>query len=81
ISSSFETEAITRQKLVKGHAYSITAARQVHHQGSAVELLRIRNPWGQVEWTGAWSDGSKEWSAVEPEEKQQLDHAAEDGEF
>ncbi|CAK6983530.1 calpain-2 catalytic subunit-like [Scomber scombrus] len=81
ISSSRETENITSQKLVKGHAYSITAARQVQHHGSPVELLRIRNPWGQVEWTGAWSDGSREWDGVDLEEKQQLDHRAEDGEF
>ncbi|KAE8299897.1 Calpain-2 catalytic subunit [Larimichthys crocea] len=81
ISSSYETEAITRQKLVKGHAYSITAAQQVLHFGSPVELLRIRNPWGQVEWTGAWSDNSKEWDGVQPEEKKKLDHSAEDGEF
>ncbi|XP_059186296.1 calpain-2 catalytic subunit-like [Centropristis striata] len=81
ISSSSETEAITRQKLVKGHAYSVTAAQQVHVSGSVVELLRIRNPWGQVEWTGAWSDSSREWDGVEPEEKKKLDHAADDGEF
>uniref|UniRef100_A0A671UHX5 Calpain 8 n=1 Tax=Sparus aurata TaxID=8175 RepID=A0A671UHX5_SPAAU len=81
ISSSYETEAVTHQKLVKGHAYSITAARQVHHFGSPVELLRIRNPWGQVEWTGAWSDNSREWDGLEPEEKKRLDHAADDGEF
>ncbi|XP_044044792.1 calpain-8 isoform X1 [Siniperca chuatsi] len=81
ISSSHETEAITGQKLVKGHAYSITAAQQVQHFGSPVELLRIRNPWGQVEWTGAWSDESKEWDGVQPEEKKKLDQAADDGEF
>ncbi|XP_047435245.1 calpain-8 isoform X2 [Mugil cephalus] len=81
ISSSCETEAITSQKLVKGHAYSITGAEQVHHFGSTVELVRIRNPWGQVEWTGAWSDNSKEWDRVQPEEKRKLDHSAEDGEF
>ncbi|KAM9362627.1 calpain-8 [Symphorus nematophorus] len=81
ISSSHETEAITRQKLVKGHAYSITAAQQVLHCGSPVELLRIRNPWGQVEWTGAWSDNSSEWDGIDPQEKKKLDHAAEDGEF
>ncbi|XP_068178338.1 calpain-2 catalytic subunit-like isoform X2 [Antennarius striatus] len=81
ISSSYETEAVTRQKLVKGHAYSITAAQQVHHLGSPVELLRIRNPWGQVEWTGAWSDGSREWDGVQPGERSSLAHSADDGEF
>uniref|UniRef100_A0A673A795 Calpain 8 n=1 Tax=Sphaeramia orbicularis TaxID=375764 RepID=A0A673A795_9TELE len=81
ITSSYETEAITSQKLVKGHAYSITAAAQVHHHRSVVDLLRIRNPWGQVEWTGAWSDSSREWDGVLPEEKRMLDHSAEDGEF
>uniref|UniRef100_A0A668RWH4 Uncharacterized protein n=1 Tax=Oreochromis aureus TaxID=47969 RepID=A0A668RWH4_OREAU len=73
ISSLYETELITSQKLVKGHAYSITAAEQVHHCGSLVELIRIRNPWGQVEWTGAWSDSSKEWDGVWAEEKRRLD--------
>ncbi|XP_056136972.1 calpain-8 [Lampris incognitus] len=81
ITSTYETEAITNQKLVKGHAYSITATEEVHLFGSPVQLLRIRNPWGQVEWTGPWSDDSKEWEKVQPDEKMKLDHSAEDGEF
>ncbi|KAM3624252.1 uncharacterized protein V6R79_021090 [Siganus canaliculatus] len=81
ITSSYDTEAITRLKLVKGHAYSITAVEKVHHRGATVDLLRIRNPWGQVEWVGPWSDNSKEWDEVEPEEKQKLDYSADDGEF
>ncbi|KAF7688289.1 hypothetical protein HF521_014295 [Silurus meridionalis] len=81
ISSAYETEAVTRQKLVKGHAYSITGAEVVHVSGSPVQLVRLRNPWGQVEWTGAWSDNSGEWDQVLPEEKSKLDYSAEDGEF
>ncbi|XP_030628608.1 calpain-8 [Chanos chanos] len=81
ITSVYETEAVTRQKLVKGHAYSITGAEVVHLYGSPVELVRIRNPWGEVEWTGPWSDDSREWDGVRPEEKSKLDYCAEDGEF
>ncbi|KAF5897914.1 calpain-2 catalytic subunit-like, partial [Clarias magur] len=81
ITSALETEAMTRQKLVKGHAYSVTGAEVVHLNGSPVELVRLRNPWGQVEWTGAWSDDSKEWDRVQPEEKAKLDYSADDGEF
>ncbi|TDH11153.1 hypothetical protein EPR50_G00057990 [Perca flavescens] len=29
---------------------------KVHFQGEPVQLLRIRNPWGNKEWTGPWSD-------------------------
>ncbi|KAH8091576.1 calcium-dependent cysteine-type endopeptidase [Aureococcus anophagefferens] len=31
--------------------------------GAAARLLKLRNPWANgVEWRGAWSDGSDEWS-------------------
>uniref|UniRef100_A0A8C1DBL2 calpain-2 n=1 Tax=Cyprinus carpio carpio TaxID=630221 RepID=A0A8C1DBL2_CYPCA len=53
ITSAADSEAITYQKLVKGHAYSLTGAIEVSHLS---KLVRVRNPWGQVEWTGAWSD-------------------------
>jgi hypothetical protein len=42
-------------------------------------LLRVRNPWGEGEWKGKWSDGSKEWT---PEILKQLKYEfAEDGTF
>uniref|UniRef100_A0A8D3AB06 calpain-2 n=1 Tax=Scophthalmus maximus TaxID=52904 RepID=A0A8D3AB06_SCOMX len=81
ITSARETEAVTALKLVKGHAYSVTGAEEVHFRGRLVQLVRIRNPWGQVEWTGPWSDGSSEWNYIAKDEKSNLNHVADDGEF
>ncbi|XP_073718209.1 calpain-2 catalytic subunit isoform X1 [Misgurnus anguillicaudatus] len=79
--SAYETEAVTSLKLVKGHAYSVTGAEEVHCLGCPVQLVRLRNPWGHKEWMGAWSDNSSEWNNVQPEEKAKLNYSAEDGEF
>uniref|UniRef100_A0A6Q2XF46 Calpain catalytic domain-containing protein n=1 Tax=Esox lucius TaxID=8010 RepID=A0A6Q2XF46_ESOLU len=79
ISGFFEMEAMTFKKLVKGHAYSVTGVEEVEYKGSPTKLLRIRNPWGEVEWTGAWSD--KEWSCVDPSVRARLYNRSEDGEF
>ncbi|XP_069464735.1 calpain-2 catalytic subunit-like [Ambystoma mexicanum] len=81
ITSAAETEAVTFQKLVKGHAYSVTAAEEVSYRGSPEKLIRIRNPWGEVEWTGKWSDNSAEWNSVDPDVRDQLIKRCDDGEF
>ncbi|NP_057536.1 calpain-9 isoform 2 [Homo sapiens] len=54
--SAAESEARTPFGLIKGHAYSVTGIDQVSFRGQRIELIRIRNPWGQVEWNGSWSD-------------------------
>ncbi|XP_059533282.1 calpain-9 [Myotis daubentonii] len=82
IKNSAESEARTPFGLIKGHAYTVTGIDQVHVRGRKTELIRVRNPWGQVEWNGAWSDSSAEWRAVGPAEQQRLSYAAlDDGEF
>ncbi|XP_029913328.1 calpain-1 catalytic subunit b [Myripristis murdjan] len=81
ITSAFDMEAVTFKKLVKGHAYSVTGLRQVDYRGRSERLIRIRNPWGQIEWTGAWSDNSSEWDGVDPAVKDELLCRMEDGEF
>ncbi|NXV75299.1 CAN1 protein, partial [Atlantisia rogersi] len=81
ITSAFDMEAVTFKKLVKGHAYSVTGAQQISYRGQSLGLIRMRNPWGEVEWTGPWSDGSSEWHAVDPALRQQLVVKMEDGEF
>ncbi|OCT64805.1 hypothetical protein XELAEV_18041044mg [Xenopus laevis] len=68
--------------LVKGHAYSVTGVEETMLKGKSVKLVRLRNPWGQVEWNGSWSDNAKEWAMVEKSEKIRLQHQVhEDGEF
>uniref|UniRef100_A0A3Q3IXA6 Calpain catalytic domain-containing protein n=1 Tax=Monopterus albus TaxID=43700 RepID=A0A3Q3IXA6_MONAL len=81
ITSAFDMEAVTFKKLVKGHAYSVTGLKQVEYRGRKELLIRIRNPWGQVEWTGAWSDNSSEWNSIDSAEKDEMLCKMEDGEF
>ncbi|XP_006894660.1 PREDICTED: calpain-9 [Elephantulus edwardii] len=77
-----ESEARTPFGLIKGHAYTVTGVDQVNYQGQHIKLIRVRNPWGQVEWNGAWSDNSPEWHCLGPAERKQLCHTAlDDGEF
>uniref|UniRef100_A0A8K9WWR6 Calpain 11 n=1 Tax=Oncorhynchus mykiss TaxID=8022 RepID=A0A8K9WWR6_ONCMY len=79
ITSQADSEAVTYQKLVKGHAYSLTGAMEVNYRGRKEKLVRVRNPWGTVEWTGAWSDNSSEWNSVDFSERDVV--KADDGEF
>ena len=51
-----DMEAKLSSGLIKGHAYSVTGAATVQVHGKDVRIVRIRNPWGQREWTGDWSD-------------------------
>ncbi|XP_072346053.1 calpain-9-like isoform X1 [Scyliorhinus torazame] len=66
--------------IVTGHAYSVTGVDQVELRASRVELVRVRNPWGRVEWNGAWSDRSAEWSQIADKNCPRMRHL-EDGEF
>lgn len=53
-----ETEADTGNGILQNHAYGVLDFVEV----KGAKLVRIRNPWGQGEWKGKWSDGSKEWT-------------------
>nr|XP_060507011.1 calpain-12 isoform X1 [Panthera onca] len=71
----------TEDGLVKGHAYSVTGTYKVSLGFTKVRLLRLRNPWGRVEWTGAWSDSCPRWDALPAECRDALLVKKEDGEF
>merc|ERR1712126_419619 len=80
-------EARTEVGLGRGHAYSLTkgvkAKIETPRVSGEIPLVRVRNPWGnEVEWNGAWSDKSREWSLIPQSEKDELGLTFdEDGEF
>ena len=52
----------TDMGIMVNHAYTLLDVQKVgeDHTG-AVKLLKLRNPWGQSEWKGPWSDDAEEW--------------------
>lgn len=89
-SSSQAFEEVLASGLVTGHAYSVTAIKNINlHSGllslfrtHKLRLIRLRNPWGSGEWKGAWSDTSEEWKKVSRREREKLGVTVDDdGEF
>ncbi|KAJ7708663.1 hypothetical protein B0H17DRAFT_1030404 [Mycena rosella] len=69
---------VTVNGLIGGHAYSVL--RAVEYNGTRFVVLR--NPWGDSEWTGPWSDGAKEWTEEWLPALKHLKHSfGDDGEF
>lgn len=70
------------QGLIDGHAYSLTAVREVKtHAGKVLKMLKIRNPHGGSEWEGHWSDKSDMWNKHSNVKKELKFVAKEDGTF
>ncbi|CAL8267610.1 unnamed protein product [Merluccius merluccius] len=88
--SQHEIEMKMANGLVKGHAYSVTDVKRVrlghgliaYFKNETIPLIRMRNPWGKIEWKGPWSDSSDEWKTVGDMERSNLGITVEDdGEF
>ncbi|XP_044131189.1 calpain-8-like [Bufo gargarizans] len=73
-------ETIDKENMVAGHMYSITGAEEVTCDKKVVQIIRMRNPWGETEWNGPFSDKSPEWGKVAPDVKAKLYVQKEDGE-
>ncbi|KAM9425380.1 calpain-5 [Pholidichthys leucotaenia] len=83
-------ESVLDCGLVRGHAYGITAVRKVRlgeklqKAGVTPRLLmvRMRNPWGTTDWTGAWSQRSEQWEQLSRAEREKMGLIVRDvGEF
>jgi len=44
--------------IVSGHAYTVISVHEVEGH----KLIRLRNPWGELEWKGDFSDSSALWT-------------------
>ena len=63
IRSSKEAQAKDEQEkgLVNHHGYGILSVKKLNNPD--VVLVQLRNPWGNFEWKGAWSDDdSTRWT-------------------
>ena len=48
--------------LAPGHAYTLLEAIEVNTSDGKEKLVHLRNPWGNGEWSGDWSDSSLKWT-------------------
>ncbi|KAG0315121.1 hypothetical protein BGZ99_007670 [Dissophora globulifera] len=72
---NFEEENPDKHGIQSKHAYSVLNVAEYNNE----RLVHIRNPWGEVEWNGDWSDGSEKWT---PEAMKALKHEnKDDGQF
>ncbi|KAM8881577.1 calpain-5 [Synchiropus picturatus] len=83
-------ESVLECGLVRGHAYGITAVKKLwlgeknptSNAASRLLMVRMRNPWGTSDWTGAWSQGSKQWQNRSRGEREKMGLIVRDiGEF
>ena len=44
--------------IVTGHAYTMIAVYNI----KSTKLLKMYNPWGELEWKGKYSDTSNKWT-------------------
>ena len=73
------SEAETKVGLVAGHAYSLISV-QAYSKDPSVKLIKLRNPWGNYEWNGRYSDESPDWTA-DMKKEFNFNSNTEDGEF
>ena len=50
--------------LCPGHAYTILKVLELESKGKKIRLVHLRNPWGNGEYSGDWSDGDSKWILV-----------------
>ena len=48
--------------LISDHAYSIMNIYDINYKRKNLRLIKLRNPWGEIEFNGDWSKKKKKWN-------------------
>ncbi|XP_014664100.1 PREDICTED: calpain-C-like [Priapulus caudatus] len=66
-----------------GRSYRVIQLEKVStSMDESIQLVRLRNPWGAANYSGAWQEGSLEWNTVSQKDKDALGIGLKaDGEF
>ena len=65
--------------LSPGHAYTVLGIHELDGPRGREKVVRLRNPWGNGEWNGDWSDSSSKWNSAQ---KLKVSHIKkDDGDF
>jgi len=55
-------EGASKIGLVVGHEYTLIEGKQETIDGNDIRLLKIRNPWGSMRYTGEWCQNDPNWT-------------------
>lgn len=58
--------------IVSGHAYTLLGVYNIKYSMGTEKVVKLRNPWGEQEWKGKWSDGNEIWETVSQGEKERV---------
>ena len=72
---------ISPSGLVGGHAYTIINIYHKTYKNKDYKLVKLRNPWGEKEFNGDWSDNSDRWKDPELRKIFEFVEAKDDGIF
>lgn len=51
--------------IVLGHAYTFLNATSIYFNGRQERIVQLRNPWGNTQFTGRWSDYDTKWNLID----------------
>jgi hypothetical protein len=57
------TPNLSNVGLIDNHSFTLVSAFERKVGNDNVKLMKIRNPFGEGEWNGDWSDGNSKWTS------------------